>query len=204
MQEGRVGSQVEPAPKHEALGDIDDFAHTGPDTLAGRYLRRFWQPVYQAADLEVGWSVPIRILGENLTLFRGQSSSFYLVGNRCAHRGTQLSTGIVEGEGIRCAYHGWKYDGAGQCIDQPSEPCSFAEKVRIKAYPCREYLGLVFAYMGPGAPPEMPHYPHFEADGVVVSHSNIWPFSYFQHLENAMDEVHIGFLHAISPYQSNI
>jgi len=132
------------------------------------------------------------IMGENLTLFRGSSGTAYLIGNRCAHRGTQLSTGIVEGEGIRCAYHGWKYDGAGQCVDQPSEPCSFAERVRIKGYPTREYLGLVFAYMGQGEPPPMPRYPHFEADGAVVSHRLVWPFNYFQHLENAIDEVHIA------------
>jgi 5,5'-dehydrodivanillate O-demethylase len=184
--------------------DINDFVHTGPGTLAGRYLRRFWQPVYQTEDLKTGWSVPITVLGENLTLFRGSSGKFYLVGNRCAHRGTQLSTGIVDGEGLRCAYHGWKYDGEGQCIDQPSEPCSFAERVRIKGYPCREYLGLVFAYLGEGDPPPMPHFPHFEKDGAVASHRTVWPFNYFQHLENAIDEVHIGFLHAISPYQSNI
>jgi len=179
-----------------------DFVHTGPGTLAGRYLRRFWQPVYQSEDLRSEWSIPLKIMGENLTLFRGSSGTAYLIGNRCAHRGTQLSTGIVEGEGIRCAYHGWKYDGAGQCVDQPSEPCSFAERVRIKGYPTREYLGLVFAYMGQGEPPPMPRYPHFEADGAVVSHRLVWPFNYFQHLENAIDEVHIGFLHASSPYQN--
>lgn len=184
--------------------DIDDFVHTGPGTLAGRYLRRFWLPVYQSEDLAPEWSIPLKIMGETLTLFRSSSGKAYLIGNRCAHRGTQLSTGIVEGEGIRCAYHGWKYDGKGQCVDQPSEPCSFAERVRIKGYPTREYLGLIFAYMGQGELPLMPHYPHFENDGIVVSHSRTWPFNYFQHLENAIDEVHIGFLHASSPYQSNI
>src|SRR4051794_9146030 len=77
--------------------DIDDFVHTEANTLVGRYLRRFWQVVYQSRDLRAEWSAPIKILGENLTLFRGSSGQAYLIGNRCAHRGTQLSTGIVEG-----------------------------------------------------------------------------------------------------------
>ncbi len=184
--------------------NVHDFVHTGANTLAGRYLRRFWQPVYQAADLKIGWSVPVNMMGENLTLFRGASGKFYLVGNRCAHRGTQLSTGMVDGEGLRCAYHGWKYDATGTCVDQPSEPRPFDRPLKIAGYPCREYLGLVFTYMGEGEPPEMPYFPHFDGEGLVVSHRIVWPFSYFQHLENAIDEAHIGFLHAVSPYQGGI
>ena len=184
--------------------DVNDFVHTGPGTLAGRYFRQFWLAIFQSADLKPEWSKPIRILGENLTIFRGSSGKVYLIGNRCAHRGVQLSTGIVEGEGVRCIYHGWKYDGSGQCVDQPSEPCSFAERVRIKSYPCREYLGLIFAYMGEGEPPSMLSYPHFEGDGVRYSHQLIRPINFFQNLENSIDEVHINFLHANSPYQGNI
>jgi 5,5'-dehydrodivanillate O-demethylase len=110
----------------------------------------------------------------------------------------------VEGDGIRCIYHGWKFDGTGQCVDQPSEPCSFADRVKIKGYQCREYLGLIFAYMGEGEPPPMPRYPHFEGDGVLFSHQLIRPINFFQNLENSIDEVHIGFLHASSPYQGTI
>ncbi len=186
------------------LEEIEDCWHTGAETLAGRYLRRFWQPVAQVGDILPEWSKPIRVLGEDLTLYRGAGGKPYVVAYRCAHRGTRLSTGSVDGEGIRCSYHGWKYNGAGQCVDQPSEPRSFAERVKVKAYPCCDYLGLVFAYLGEGEPPPLPIYPHFEADGVVVTHHNGWPFNYFQHLENAMDEVHIGFLHAKSPYQGTI
>ncbi len=184
--------------------DVDDFVHTGPGTLAGKFFRQFWLAIFQSRDLDAEWSKPIKILGENLTLFRGTSGKVYLVGNRCAHRGTQLSTGIVDGEGIRCIYHGWKFDGSGQCVDQPSEPCSFADDVKIKSYPCIEYLGLVFAYMGEGAPPSPPRYPHFEGDGVLFSHQLVRPINFFQNLENSIDEVHIGFLHANSPYDGNI
>jgi 5,5'-dehydrodivanillate O-demethylase len=150
------------------------------------------------------WSKPVRILGENLTLYRGESGQTYLIGNRCAHRGTQLSTGIVDGEGIRCIYHGWKFGGDGQCLDQPSEPCSFANDVRIKGYPCREYLGLIFAYMGEGEPPPMPSYAHFEGDGLLLTHQLVRPINFFQNLENSIDEVHISFLHANSPYKGDI
>jgi 5,5'-dehydrodivanillate O-demethylase oxygenase subunit len=184
--------------------DVNDFTRTGPGTLAGNFFRQFWLAIFQSRDLAEEWSKPIRILGESLTLFRGSSGQVYLVGNRCAHRGVQLSTGIVEVEGIRCIYHGWKYDGSGQCVDQPSEPCSFADKVQIKSYPCREYLGLIFAYMGHGEPPPMPRYPHFEGDGVRYSHQLVRPINFFQNLENSIDEVHIGFLHANSPYQGSI
>lgn len=184
--------------------DVENFTHTGPDTLAGKFFRQFWLAIYQSRDLLPEWSKPIKILSENLTLFRSASGKAYLIGNRCAHRGTQLSTGIVDGEGIRCIYHGWKFDGKGQCVDQPSEPCSFADRIKIKGYPCIEYLGIIFAYMGEGDPPPPPRFPHFEADGVLFSHQLIRPINFFQNLENSIDEVHIGFLHANSPYDGNI
>ena len=91
--------------------DFDKFVHTGPGTIAGRFLRRFWQPVGCSHDLLAGQALPIRILDEEFTLYRGDSGTAFLVGNRCAHRGTQLSAGWVEGDCIRCFYHGWKYDG---------------------------------------------------------------------------------------------
>src|SRR5437868_10725311 len=91
-------------------GNID-FAHTGPGTLAGRYLRSFWQPVYPSGQLSAGRAMPIRIMSEDFTLYRGESGEAHLVAFRCAHRGTQLSTGWVEGDELRCFYHGWKYDG---------------------------------------------------------------------------------------------
>ncbi|MSQ73442.1 MAG: Rieske (2Fe-2S) protein [Betaproteobacteria bacterium] len=181
--------------------ETEDFSHTGPGTLAGRFLRRFWQPLFISQDLKPGWSVTVRAMGEDFTLYRGEGGEPHLVAARCAHRGTRLSTGYVEGDDIRCTYHGWKYDAGGQCLEQPSEPRSFAERVRIAAYPVREYLGLIFAWLGEGEPPPMPRYPHYEAGGVVIQTFMQWPFNYFQHLENAIDEAHIGILHARSPYE---
>src|SRR5207244_10946251 len=89
----------------------EDYVHIGPGTLAGRYLRMFWQPVYRSQDLAAGKMVPIRIMGEDLTLYRGANGEAHVMAFRCAHRGTQLSTGWVEVDDIRCRYHGWQYDG---------------------------------------------------------------------------------------------
>ena len=88
--------------------DFSEVIHTGPGTLAGRYLRMFWQPVCCSYELPAGRTLPVRILGEDFTIYRGDSGAAYLVGSRCAHRGTQLSVGSIEGECIRCFYHGWK------------------------------------------------------------------------------------------------
>src|SRR5579883_2699377 len=136
-----------------------NFPHVGPRTLAGRYLRRFWQPVYRAADLPAGWAKPLRILGEDFTLYRGEGGQPHIVAFRCAHRGTQLSTGWVEGDCLRCFYHGWKYDASGQCVEMPAEDPSFPPKVKIRSYPTEEYLGLIFAYLGEDEAPPLPRFP---------------------------------------------
>src|SRR5437879_4991968 len=108
----------------------DEFAYTGPGMLAGRYLRMFWQPVYVSKELEPGQAVPLHILDEDFTLYRGATGVAHVLDPRCAHRGTQLSTGWVEDDCIRCFYHGWKYDGSGACVEQPAEDSGFAAKVR--------------------------------------------------------------------------
>ncbi|MGH7928781.1 MAG: Rieske 2Fe-2S domain-containing protein, partial [Candidatus Binatia bacterium] len=94
-----------------------DLICTAPGTLAGRYMRKFWQPVYRAEDLLPGKAKPIRIMSENFTLYRGSGGTSHVVGFRCAHRGTQLSAGWVEGDSIRCMYHGWLYNSTGQCVE---------------------------------------------------------------------------------------
>src|SRR5438270_69450 len=117
---------------------------TGPNTLSGQFLRRFWHPVFRAEDLRPGYAVPIRILSERHTLYRGETGIAHIVSFRCAHRGTQLSTGHVEDDCLRCVYHGWKYAGDGQCVEQPREEPEFAARIRIPAVPTREYLGLIW------------------------------------------------------------
>ena len=176
-----------------------DFVHTGPATLAGRYLRRSWHPVHVASQLARGQALPIRIMSENFTLYRGDSGTPHLVAYRCAHRGTQLSTGWVEGDDIRCFFHGWRYAESGQCVEQPAEPVPFCNKVKIAAYPVEEYLGLVFAYLGEGPPPPLPRWPELECRtpeaGTLEATAEMFPCSYFQHVENILDEAHLHFAH---------
>src|SRR5438094_1034831 len=167
-----------------------DFVHTGPGTLAGRYLRGFWQPVHRAQDLSLGRAKPTRILGEELTLYRGEGGAPHLLAFRCAHRGTQLSTGWVEGDELRCFYHGWKYGPDGQCTEQPAEPEPYCQRIKIRSYPVKEYLGLIFAYLGEGEPPPLPRYPDFEANGVLETSTYLRRCNYFNNLENQLDPVH--------------
>lgn len=174
--------------------DYRDVEHTGPGTLAGRYLRMFWQPVHRAQDLLPGRAVPVKLMSEELTLYRGESGTPYLVAFRCAHRGTQLSVGWVEEDCIRCRYHGWKYDGSGQCVEQPLEDRPSPETVRIRSYPCREYLGLIFAYLGEGQPPLLRRFPDFEKPFVLeAGPPEIWPCNYFNRIDN--DPGHVPFTH---------
>lgn len=173
-----------------------DFIHTSPGTLAGSYLRMFWQPIWRAEDLAPGQLLPIRAMGEDFTLYRGEGGTAYLVGFRCPHRGTQLSVGWVEDNCIRCHYHGWKFDGSGQCVEQPGEDESFAQKVKIRSYPTREYLGLIFAYLGEGEAPDFRRYADFEEEGVLkVGTPEVWPCNYFNRCENAVNAAHVSFTH---------
>jgi 5,5'-dehydrodivanillate O-demethylase len=173
-----------------------DCASTGPGTPAGLYMRQFWQPVYHCADIAVGDTVPLRIMSEEFTLYRGESGALYMTQGRCPHRGTQLSTGWVEGEDIRCFYHGWKFDPSGACNEQPAEETSFADRIQARVYPVREYLGLVFAFLGEGEPPALPQYPEFDHfDGLLEVDSYVRDCNYFQNLENALDMAHVGFVH---------
>lgn len=179
-----------------AAADVSDFDHVGPDTLAGRYLRRFWHPVCMAREVAPGKARAIRVLGEDFTVYRGEGGAPHVVDFRCAHRRAQLWAGWVEGDCIRCLYHGWKYDGTGQCVEQPAEDPRLAEKTRIAGYPTQDYLGLIFAYLGPGEAPPMPRYSAFERPGIAFRHvSFTGEYSYFQNLENLVDPVHAVFTH---------
>src|SRR4030095_4965682 len=119
--------------------DPSELAYTGPETLAGRFIRMFWQPAYRSEDVPAGRAKPVRLLGEDFTLYRGGSGEPHAIAFRCAHRGTQLSTGWVEGDTVRCFYHGWVYDADGQCVEQPAEPEPFCNRIRIRSYPVQDY-----------------------------------------------------------------
>jgi 5,5'-dehydrodivanillate O-demethylase len=118
-----------------------DLERVGPGTPAGRYFRLFWQPAMRAQDLSVGRAKPLEIVGEKFTIYRGEGGTPHVTAFRCSHRGTQLSLGWVEGDTLRCRYHGWRYDAMGQCVEQPNEDRPFCDKVKMPVYPTREYAG---------------------------------------------------------------
>src|SRR5579871_5384805 len=168
------------------------LTQTGPGTEMGRLLRQFWQPVAVSTSVKTGTARPLRVLREDLTLYRGESGRAYLVASRCAHRLTLLHTGWVQGEDIRCIYHGWKYDGSGQCNEAPAEGPATAAKVKIAGYPIYEYCGLIFAFLGEGvAPPfDLPRKAAFERPGLLVlARIQTWPCNWFQMIENSLDAV---------------
>jgi 5,5'-dehydrodivanillate O-demethylase len=173
-----------------------NFLKTGPGTSAGIYLRQFWQPIYHTADLVTGRAVPLHIMGEKFTLYRGESGRVCVVDARCPHRGTQLSSGWVEGDALRCFYHGWKFAADGSCVEQPAEDSSYCDRIKLASYPTEEYLGLIFAFLGTGIAPPFPTYPEFEKfDGLVEVDSYMRECNYFQNLENALDMSHVAFVH---------
>jgi 5,5'-dehydrodivanillate O-demethylase oxygenase subunit len=188
-----------PAPAKRPKYEFD-VMRTGPGTLAGQYLRRHWQPVRISSALGKGTVVPLRIMGEDFTLYRGESGAPHVVDYRCAHRGTQLTTGRVEGDEIRCLYHGWKFAGNGQCTEQANEHRGFADKVKIKSYPTQDYLGLIFVYFGPEPVPPMPRFPQLDGPGYLDQSFYIRECNYFQNMENSMDETHANFTHAVSSF----
>jgi 5,5'-dehydrodivanillate O-demethylase oxygenase subunit len=180
--------------------DTTDYAHAGPGSPMGRILRRFWQPVAMTEEVDQKQVLPVRILHEDLTVYRGDSGQYHVVDFRCAHRGTQLSTGWVEGDCVRCFYHGWKYDASGQCVEMPAEDASFPPKVQIRSYPTEEYVGLIFVYLGEGAPPPLPRYPELEGEGLQTSSYYQRDCNYFNQLESNMDELHVAFVHRESTF----
>ena len=178
----------------------NDFVRTAPDTIMGRYMRLFWQPVFLGRELKPGRAKPLRIMNEDFALYRGENGVAQILAPRCAHRCTQLSTGWVEGNALRCFYHGWKYDPSGQCIEAPAEREGFAENVRIRSYPTQEYLGLIFAYLGDGEAPPFPRYPVFDKEGVVITSSYIRDCNCYNNLESNMDSLHTAFVHRSSAF----
>ena len=171
----------------------------GPQTPGGELLRRYWQPVALAEELpEEGAPVKVKILGEELVLFRDNIDRLGLLGLHCSHRGTDLSYGRLEDGGLRCLYHGWLYDIGGRVIEQPGEPGGGANRHEIRhlAYPCQEAGGVIFAYMGPGEPPLLPNYEFLAVPAEQRAVTKIfYACNYLQGNEGNIDPVHLSFLH---------
>ncbi len=148
----------------------DDVVRVGPGTLGGNYLRCFWWPVALSEEVR-DIPVPVKVLGEELVLFRDLSGQLALLGAYCSHRRASLEYGRIEAQGIRCAYHGWYYDRQGKVLDRPAEPIKAAPNIRHPWYAVRELGGFVFAYLGTDkeSPPPLPRYDVLVQDGYRVA-----------------------------------
>ena len=177
----------------------DTITKVGPGTDAGAVLRRYWQPAALADELEGNRPVvPVRLLGEDLVLFRDEDGALGLIGRRCPHRGVDLCYGRLEDNGLRCPFHGWHFDRSGQCVEQPGEPegSRMHENIRTTAYPVVEKNGVIFAYMGPGDPPAFADFDCFRApDSHVFAFKGLWECNWLQALEVGIDPAHASFLH---------
>lgn len=172
----------------------------GPGTPAGELLRRYWHPLAPASELSEDAPVKfVRILGENLVLFRDKAGRTGLLDDRCPHRGASLSYGRVEERGLACPYHGWLFDTKGGCLETPAEPCGskFHLTVKQKAYPVRKFVGFYWGYMGPGAVPEIPAYDLWvRKDGTrAIFVQPQLDCNWFQAMENSVDPAHLQILH---------
>lgn len=170
----------------------------GAGTPCGELLRRYWHPVYPEIQLRENPVRNVRILGEDLVLYRDRSGDLGLIGQRCPHRMTSLSMGIPEEHGLRCCYHGWLFDRDGRCVEQPLEPptSTFKDRVRIAGYPVQAMGGLIWAYLGPAPAPLLPQWDLFVKPGgfrQIVAHR--LPCNWLQVMENHGDMGHATYLH---------
>jgi phthalate 4,5-dioxygenase len=185
-----------PKEENEALCRI------GPGTAMGNLLRQYWIPGLPSAELPEPDCRPkrVRLLGEDLVAFRDSTGEVSMLAENCPHRGASLYFGRNEESGLRCVYHGWKFDTAGRCVDMPNEPpeSNFKDKVRAQAYPCRDVNGMIWVYMGPRDTP--PALPAFEintlpADHVLPPSIMLEENNWVQGLEGDIDSSHIDWVH---------
>src|ERR1700690_1333925 len=185
--------------------DNELISQVGPGTPMGSLMREYWVPAMLSSELPSPDSDPVRVmlLGEQLIGFRDTSGKVGLIANLCTHRGASLFFGRNEENGIRCVYHGWKFDTEGNCVDMPNEPpeSNFKDRVKATAYPCQEAGGIVWTYMGPREVP--PPMPGLEAVGLDAGEYDVGAClrecNWLQALEGDLDTSHVGFLHGGFP-----
>lgn len=178
--------------------EADLLVRTAPGTPCGDLMRRYWQPIALSEELRPGVPRAVKVLHEHLALYRDADGRPGLVDRMCPHRGADLSYARCEDGGLRCLYHGWLFAADGRCLEQPGEPrgSTFHERVSIRAYPCHEAGELIFAYLGPGEPPQFPKFPWIDVPAeqriVTKIHQRC---NYLQAVEGDLDQVHLSFLH---------
>jgi 5,5'-dehydrodivanillate O-demethylase len=180
------------------------LTRVGPGTPAGELLRRYWHPVAAAGELTEEKPIKsVKLLNEKLVVFRlplrpdDSQPRYGLVAEQCRHRLASLAYGVVDSEGIRCPYHGWKYDPAGRCLEQPAEPPGYKDKIRQPAYPVQKLAGLLFAYMGPEPVPLLPRWDALARENgrrwIVIE--SVIDCNWLQPMENSVDPSHLYWLH---------
>jgi hypothetical protein len=177
----------------------DLITRTGSEAPAGKLMRCYWQPAALVDELSGNRPIkPLRLLGEDLVLFKDDLGRYGLIGRACPHRGTDLAFGRLEDGGLRCAFHGWLFDVTGQCLETPAEPegSRLCTNIRQKAYPVVEKSGILFAYLGSGQPPELPHFDCFVApESHTFAFKGLIDCNWLQSLEVGIDPAHTSFLH---------
>jgi len=180
------------------------LTRVGPGTPAGELMRRYWQPVAASAELRDQPTKLVKILGESLVLYRDRSGGLGLIQDYCPHRSVSLVYGMPENDGLRCPYHGWKFDGSGRCLDMPAEPKGhlLREHVRVVSYPVEELGGLIFAYLGPSPAPLLPRWnilmmESANKEEIVVKEIGTVEVgcNWLQIMENSVDTTHRDFMH---------
>jgi 5,5'-dehydrodivanillate O-demethylase len=178
--------------------DNDRLTRVGPGTPCGELMRRYWLPIAPFQQLGENPVRKVRVLGEDLVLFRDKSGGLGLVGDRCLHRGVDLQFGMPEETGLRCPYHGWLYGADGQCLETPLEDPrkTFRRPLRLKAYPVQELGGLVFAYLGPQPAPLLPRWDLLVWPNAIRQIGiNVLNCNWLQCHENTGDPTHSVYLH---------
>lgn len=176
------------------------LTRVGPGTPMGNLMRRYWHPIAAVAELDEHPTKHVRLMGEDLALYRDRSGTYGLVELHCPHRRADMTYAMVEEDGIRCNYHGWKFDNRGNCLSMPFEDVAhpearFRDRVKIKAYHVRAKAGLLWAYLGPEPVPELWDWDIYHETGyktIVFSHI---PCNWLQCAENDIDPVHFEWLH---------
>ncbi len=179
-----------------------DLTAVGPGTPGGEYLRRFWHPIAYLSEMTDGLPLRVRVLAEDLVLFRDRAGGLGLVDARCGHRGASLEFGVISDRGLRCAYHGWLYGVDGRILEMPTGTPLTCASLYQAAYPTEVFHDLVFAYLGP--PQERPPFPLYDiytAPHITVvpapARTSVVPCNWLQCMDNSSDPAHTAFLHAI-------
>ncbi|MFM8350157.1 MAG: Rieske 2Fe-2S domain-containing protein, partial [Actinomycetales bacterium] len=176
----------------------EELTQVGPGKPMGELLRRYWYPIAFEQDFDQVATKSVRLLGENWTLFKTPKGGRYgIVAEACPHRRASLTYGVVHEDGIRCGYHGWKWDFDGKCMEQPAEADNqnFRDRVQQNAGKAEAMGGMIWVYVGPSPAPELPRFDVFVMDGVKDCGYTTLPCNWLQIMENAVDPHHVEWLH---------